>query len=71
MLRKIRNNTTRTLPKSSSQDFQGTQNMKTLPIRFRALIFASRFSGRDRFHIAISQLDILAECDADAVEVDP
>ena len=44
--------------------------MNALPIRFRTLIFVSLFSGRDRFHIAISQVDILAGGDADAVKVD-
>ena len=45
--------------------------MNALPIRFRTLIFVCLFSGRDRFHIAISQVDILAGGDADAVEVNP
>ena len=45
--------------------------MNSLPIRFPVLIFVCLFSGRDRFHIAISQVDILAGGDADAVEVDP
>ena len=44
--------------------------MKALPIRFPALIFVCLFSDRDRFHIAISQVDILTVGDADAVEVD-
>ena len=50
-----------TLPKSSSKDSQGTQNMKALPIRFPALIFVCLFSGRDRFHIAINQMDIFPQ----------
>ena len=58
------------LSKSSNQDSQGTQNMKALPIRFPALIFVCLFSDIDRFHIAISQMDILAGGDADAVKVD-
>ena len=70
LLREIRSNTTRTLPKSSNQDSQGTQNMKALPIRFLVLIFVCLFSGRDRFHIAISMMDILAGGDADAAKVD-
>lgn len=44
--------------------------MKDLPIRFRTLIFVSRFSDRDRFHIAISMMDIFTVGNADAVEVD-
>ena len=43
--------------------------LKILKPRFP--IFVCLFSGRDRFHIAISQVDILAGGDADAVEVDP
>ena len=45
--------------------------MKALPIRFLVLIFVCLFSGRDRFHIAISQVDILAADYVEAVEVDP
>ena len=44
--------------------------MNALPIRFPALIFVCLFSDIDRFHIAISMMDILAGGDADAVKVD-
>ena len=61
LLRKIRSNTTRTLPKSSSKDSKGIQNMNALPIRFPTLIFVCLFSDRDRFHIAINQMDIFPQ----------
>ena len=35
--------------------------MKALPIRFLVLIFVCLFSGRDRFHIAINQMDIFPQ----------
>ena len=49
------------------------QNMNTVRFRFRTMDFsiANRFSENDRFHIAISQVDILAGSDVDDVEVDP
>ena len=35
--------------------------MNALPIRFPALIFVCLFSDRDRFHIAINQMDIFPQ----------
>ena len=45
--------------------------MNALPIRFLVLIFVCLFSGRDRFHIAINQMDIFSADHVEAVEVDP
>lgn len=46
--------------------------MNTARFMFSPMDFsiANRFSENDRFHIAISQVDILAGGNADAVEVD-